>query len=144
MTASQTKCWVSLSLYPTYAATAMDDDFNTATVLGNIFKEIGRANRMMDKGGTDGLATELSYIKTVLTRAAALIGIFRKTPDEYFAEIKARSTLAPEEIERLIKERTEARANKDFARADEIRDELLEKQIVLEDTARGTTWTVKG
>jgi cysteinyl-tRNA synthetase len=123
---------------------AMDDDFNTATVLGNIFKEISRANRLMDKGASENLATELSYIKTVLTRAAGLIGIFRKTPDEYFAEIKGRSTLAAEEVERLIKERDEARAKKDFSRADEIRDELLEKNIILEDTPTGTVWTVKG
>jgi cysteinyl-tRNA synthetase len=122
---------------------AMDDDFNTATVLGNIFKEVGRANRMMDKGGTEKLSEELSYIKAVLTHAAALIGIFRRTPDEYFAEIQGRSSLPAIEIERLIKERKEARANKDFARADEIRDELLENKIVLEDTAQGTTWTVK-
>ena len=123
---------------------AMDDDFNTATVLGNIFKEVSRANRLMDKGSAEGLATELAYIKTVLTRAAALIGIFRKTPDEYFAEIKARSSLPAEEIERLIKERNEARAKKDFSRADKIRDELLEKNIILEDTPAGTVWTVKG
>ena len=123
---------------------AMDDDFNTATVLGNIFKEIGRANRLMDKGTADNLTEELALTRAVLTRASALIGIFTKAPDEYFAEIKGRSTIAPEEIERLIKERTEARAKKDFARSDAIRDELLEKKIILEDTAQGTTWTVKG
>ncbi len=123
---------------------AMDDDFNTATVLGNIFKEIGRANRLMDKGTADNLAEELAVTRALLPRASALIGIFTKTPDEYFAEIKGRSSVPAEEIERLIKERAEARKKKDFARSDEIRDELLEKNIILEDSAKGTTWTVKG
>jgi len=45
---------------------------------------------------------------------------------------------------KLIKERDEARGRKDFKRADEIRAELLEKGVVLEDTAKGTVWTVKG
>ena len=48
--------------------------------------------------------------------------------------------LLDEEIEKLIQERTEARANKDYARSDEIRDELKCQGIILEDTAQGTRW----
>lgn len=58
------------------------------------------------------------------------------------AEIEAEQTI-DEETEKLIKEREEARANKDFARADQIRDELLEKGIELKDTPEGTVWKKK-
>jgi cysteinyl-tRNA synthetase len=53
-------------------------------------------------------------------------------------------TISPEEIERLIAERAQARKNKDWARADEIRKELSEMCVTLEDTPQGTIWRVKG
>lgn len=49
----------------------------------------------------------------------------------------------PHAIEKLIKERNDARAKKDFSLADEIKDELLEKDIILEDTSEGTVWIAK-
>ena len=52
-------------------------------------------------------------------------------------------TLSEEEIQNYIAERKEARAQKDWKRADQIRDELLNKGIVLEDGPQGTTWKVK-
>ncbi len=125
---------------------AMDDDFNTAEVIGNIFKEVGRANRLMDEakasGKHEGLI-DLSYILSMFHEASEFLGIFGRTPEEYFSDKNSRSSVPAQEIEKLIAERNEARKKKDFKRADEIRQGLLEKGIVLEDGANGTTWSVK-
>lgn len=125
---------------------AMDDDFNTAEVIGNIFKEVNRANRALDKARTSGKradATELSFMLFAFREAGSFLGILNKAPEEYFREKNSRSTIPAEEIEGLITERNEARRLKDFKKADEIRDGLLSRGIALEDTSRGTEWTVK-
>ena len=121
---------------------AMDDDFNTAGAVGGIFKEITLANRIMDSGS--GEVEELAMVRGVIQEASRFLGIFAKNPADYFAEIKGRSSVPAEEIERLIVERAVARKRKDFPRADAIRKELLAKGIILEDTPGGTVWTVKG
>ena len=127
---------------------AMDDDFNTAEATGALFKEVTRANRLLDgakDGGlTDDAARELAAIAAAFREAGAILGVFARDPEDYFAEVKGRVSVPADEIERLIAERNEARKKRDFARADGIRAELLEKGIVLEDTPEGTVWTVKG
>ena len=55
-------------------------------------------------------------------------------------QVKVEAGLLDEEIEALIEERNQARKNRDFARSDEIRDQLLGMDIVLEDTRQGTRW----
>ncbi len=127
---------------------AMDDDFNTADAIGNIFKEVTRANKLLDElksGAQDtGQKRELSVINSFFSEAVLILGIFLKKPSEYFKERNSKAALPVEEIERLIKERDAARKNRDFKRADEIRRELLEKGVSLEDTPKGTMWGVKG
>ncbi len=127
---------------------AMDDDFNTAAAIGYIFEETGRANRLMDeaRGGgiTEELKKELPVIMAVFKEAGALLGIFHRTPGEYFDDLKSRVKVPAEDIERLIEERNKARDGKDFKRADAIRDELKEKGIILEDTPKGTVWYPSG
>ncbi len=143
---------------------AMDDDFNTAQVIGSVFKEVNRANRILDenraKGKTEFL--DLSYIVSLFREAGSFLGIFVKKPADYFRErasrkVSLRGTMTTtvtmtgtlttmsreEDIEQLIKKREEARKSRDFKLADEIRDDLLKKGIVLEDTAKGTVWGVK-
>ncbi|OGP20496.1 MAG: cysteine--tRNA ligase [Deltaproteobacteria bacterium GWA2_55_10] len=126
----------------------MDDDFNTAEVIGNLFKEITRMNKAMDEakatGERRGVWEDISGSLAVIREASKFLGIFNKAPVEYFSDRNSRATVKPEEIERLIAERNAARKKKDFARADAIRKELLDKGIVLEDTAKGTLWSVKG
>ncbi len=127
---------------------AMNDDFNTAEVLGSVFKEVTRANTIMDSlkkrpENKKAVGEELNIIRALFKESGTILGTLNRNPDEYFNEIKSQSSVAPEEIERLILERAEARKNKDFARADAVRAELLEQGIVLEDTATGTVWTVK-
>lgn len=126
------------------AIDAMDDDFNTAGAIGLVFKEIATANRILDKEDHSEQGDELALIYAVVTEIARIIGTLDKNPKDYFDAIKGRATVTPEEIERLIEERNTARENKDFARSDEIRDELKDKGIILEDSSKGTVWTVKG
>ncbi|MBI5562729.1 MAG: cysteine--tRNA ligase [Deltaproteobacteria bacterium] len=126
---------------------AMDDDFNAAGVIGTVFSEVTRANRMMDEAASAGKvpsAVELSNSIALFKETAKFLGIFGRTPSEYFAEVKALSSVDAKEVERLIAERNEARRTKDWKRADEIRVGLLEKGVALEDTPKGTIWGVKG
>jgi cysteinyl-tRNA synthetase len=104
---------------------AMDDDFNTPNALAAIFEATARANRAIDTGNADGAA---SLVRTVATLAGVL-GFDLASGDESDAEIDA-----------LVRERDEARAARDFARADEIRADLTARGIKLEDSASGTTW----
>ena len=133
---------------------AMDDDFNTAEVTGTVFKEVTRANKILDEaksgGGGGGVGVtspmfhELSLILSLFREAGKILGTLNERPVDYFAGRKSRVGVPAKEIEGLIRERDDARGRKDFKRADEIRAELLEKGVVLEDTAKGTVWAVKG
>ncbi len=127
---------------------AMDDDFNTALAIGHIFEEVNEANRLMDRaekeGPEDGFGEALSTSLYVIKQSSRFLGLFTRSPEDYFKEMRSRSKLPVEEIERLVKERDEARKRKDFKRADEIREMLKEKGIILEDTPKGTVWSVKG
>jgi cysteinyl-tRNA synthetase len=127
---------------------AMDDDFNTAAAIGRIFEETNRANRLMDEAGATGakdkLKEELPPVMAVFKEAGRFLGIFHRTPREYFDDVRGRVGVPAEEIERLIFERDEARKSKDFKRADAIRDGLKKRGIILEDTPKGTVWYPSG
>ncbi|HCY19605.1 MAG TPA: cysteine--tRNA ligase [Deltaproteobacteria bacterium] len=126
---------------------AMDDDFNTAYTIGRIFDEVNNANRLMDdaiKSGVDRKLKEvLPVIMAIFREMGKILGVFNKTTEEYFQEKKMYLNIPPEEIDKIIATRTEARKNKDFKKADEIRKSLEEKGILLEDTPKGTIWRVK-
>lgn len=122
---------------------SMCDDFNTANAVGNLFELIRTINKSIDKNGwTETLGGALKEIKNF----ANVLGILEKTPDEYLESkrsSKKPGDLTPEEIEILIEERNNARSEKNWNRADQIRNELYEKGIVLEDKPEGTVWKVK-
>ncbi len=126
---------------------AMDDDFNTAGVIGLLFKEVNRANRIMDgmrgKDTSTDARKELALILALFREAGNFLGLFTKDPKEFFNEEKNKAAISTEEIERLIEERNRARKEKDFNRADAIRNQLLENGIELEDHPGGTRWNVK-
>src|SRR5690625_2920671 len=106
---------------------AMDDDFNTANEITVLFDIAKDANVYLEENqtNTEVLAAYAKQMETLLS----VLGI----------ELKEEALL-DEEIDALIEEREEARKAKNYARADEIRDLLKEKQIVLEDTAQGVRW----
>lgn len=121
----------------------MDDDLNTAGAIGIIFEKIKELNRVMDDAGNSPDAhtkEELIEERQNLFKAAAVLGVLENDPSAFLSEIEKPLDIDESVVEDLIKQRTEARAQKDWARADEIRDQLQEMGIILEDGAGGTKW----
>ena len=107
----------------------MDDDFNTANAITVLFELSKTANYyLMEK------TTSSKVIKKFLEEFEQLFDVLglKLTTNE--------AELLDEEIEQLIAKRNEARKNRDFKTADEIRDQLKEMKIILEDTPQGTRW----
>ena len=115
---------------------AMDDDFNTPKALAVLFELAREINKAIANNG-QGLANILGAI---LKKLASSLGLLEGS----LASISPQTSLAiPEqEIKALIDERLAAKADKNWARADEIRDELLKQGIRLKDGPEGTTWDV--
>jgi cysteinyl-tRNA synthetase len=112
---------------------ALDDDLNTAEALAAIFEFVREANTALDHG--DFLS---------LNRAGALAVL--EDFDAFFDVLKPSSSaggLSDADVEKLIAERTAAKKGRDFARADQIRAQLLEQGIILEDTKDGIRWKRK-
>ncbi|NCF26861.1 MAG: cysteine--tRNA ligase [Gammaproteobacteria bacterium] len=111
---------------------ALEDDLDTRQALAVLF-ELRRAARRADS--VDDRAT----IKKKLVACAGMLGIGQQDPNDWLLE-RFGQVEDVEEIERLVAERDEARHTRDFAKADRIRDALVERGIVLEDGASGTRW----
>ena len=109
---------------------AMDDDFNTPVALAVLFELARELNKADNK----------SVLAATLKQLAAIMGLLQDDPDS-FLKGGASDGLAEAEIEQLIEARKTAKANKDWAQADSIRDQLKVQGIVLEDVAGGkTSW----
>lgn len=105
---------------------SMDDDLNTADAVSKVYELIRYANTFNEN-------TDLKVVKgavKLLSDFASVLGLLYKEEDDNLDE----------KVEKLIKEREEARKNKDFKRADEIRDALKEMNIELKDTRNGVVW----
>ncbi|WP_394191279.1 cysteine--tRNA ligase [Paenisporosarcina quisquiliarum] len=107
---------------------SMDDDFNTANGIAALFELSSLANTYLMEAHTE--ANVLENFMSTLKELAGVLGV----------EMDVQKEVLDEEIDALIEERIQARQNKDFARADEIRDQLKEMNILLEDTAQGIRW----
>lgn len=107
--------------------TAMDDDFNTADAISVIFEFVKFINIEAKEDSSKEL---LESFQKTLNNLAEVLGIILEQKEE----------ILDEEIEKLIAERQAARKEKNFARADEIRDILWEKGIILKDTREGVQW----
>lgn len=106
---------------------AMEDDFNTADAIAAVFELVKFANSNSSAGNT---AEYLNALKAKITTLTDVLGLITEKEAE----------MLDEEIENLIAQRQQARKDRDFAKADEIRDTLLAKGIVLEDTREGVRW----
>ena len=106
---------------------SMEDDFNTADALAAIFELVKFANTNVTEKSSAAFADALF---SQLVKLADVLGL----------KVIKKEEILDKEIEALIEERQEARKAKNFARADEIRDELLEKGIILKDTREGVKW----
>ena len=128
---------------------AMDDDFNTAAAYANLFAIMKYLNTVIsDKKMDVNLKSNvLKAIKDEVIRLYNILAIFEEQPDDFMNDLKnkylSKLNVSIEDINNLIKERQEAKANKDYARADEIRNDLDAKGIVLLDSKDGTTWNIK-
>ena len=121
----------------------MDDDFNTAGAVGLVFEKIKEMNRIMDSLEDipdKRILNQLKEERAGLFKVAGVLGILNGNPDEFFANVSESEEVDPAEVEEMIRARSEARSEKDWARADAIRKELLEMGVVLEDGPQGTTW----
>ncbi len=114
--------------YETKFDEAMDHDLNTADAISAIFELVKFANTTAKENASGAYASEL---KKLILKLGDVMGLILEDKEE----------VLDEEVERLIEERQQARKNKDFARADEIRDELAGMGIQLKDTREGVKWS---
>lgn len=113
---------------------AMDDDFNTPEALAVMFDLV----RELNVSRADKAANVARLASTLRTLGDAL-GILQLDPEAYFKG-ESSDGLSNDEIDQLVKDRTDARANKAWAESDRIRDLLLEQGITLDDSKEGTSW----
>ncbi|MDX1796635.1 MAG: cysteine--tRNA ligase [Hydrogenovibrio sp.] len=115
--------------YETDFFAAMNDDFNTPQAIAVLFELAKEVNK-----------TKSDALAALLKKLANQIGLLEQTAEAFFKSQPSSSELSDDAIQALIDERAEARKNKDFARSDEIRDQLLDQGIELLDSAEGTSW----
>ncbi|MGI6070251.1 MAG: cysteine--tRNA ligase [Blautia sp.] len=106
---------------------AMDDDFNTADAIAAIFEMVKFGNTHVTENSSREFAGQ---VKEGIVRLSDILGLI----------VEKKAEILDGDIEALIEERQAARKVKNFARADEIRDQLLEQGIILEDTREGVKW----
>jgi cysteinyl-tRNA synthetase len=137
---------------------ALENDLNTAEAKAPVFELVRAANTAMDQG--QFLAGDREAILAVLKDFDAVFDVIEDRDaepsrralawaeqagrmDEVAPELVARQALSDEQVEALVAERTQAKKRREFARADQIRNELAEKGIVIEDSKDGVRWKRK-
>ena len=117
----------------------MDDDFNTPEALAVLFEMAREVNRSKQESPEQApkLAAELKHL-------GAILGLLQQAPQTFLQGTQQQGMpLSESEIEAKITQRIEAKANKDFASADAIRDELAALGIILKDSREGTSWVLE-
>ena len=115
---------------------AMQDDFNVPSALAALFE----ISKLINLAKENRDLKEATILGTTLVNLSEPLGILQQKAEDYF---QLGAVLSNEEIESMIDRRNKARDDKDFGLSDKIRDSLLEKGIILEDTDKGTTWKVQ-
>jgi cysteinyl-tRNA synthetase len=131
---------------------AMDDDFNSPRALAVLFDASRAINRLSGPGVSKKSIPNAEILAAIRgeidTLSKKVLGILTEDPLAFQDKIRKSGLIqlgmTEEEIQSMIDARAEARKAKDFAKGDEIRDELAQKGILLEDSAGGTTWKLKG
>ena len=113
--------------YVTRFDEAMDDDLNTADAISVIFELVKYANTSVSAENSRAF---IKAVRDEILELGDVLGLILENKDDLLAE----------EIEKMIEERQAARKAKDFAKADEIRNKLLDMGIVLLDTREGVKW----
>jgi cysteinyl-tRNA synthetase len=121
----------------------MDDDFNTPKALALVFDEVRSLNRLLDEKKHGGIAVRTAALKMM----CGVLGLLQHSPEVFFSRKKNRwlnrEGLSGEQIERWIMERDQARKERKWEEADRIRQSLMERGILVEDTPGGTEWKVR-
>ena len=140
----------AIEAFPSRFEEAMDDDFNTAQALGYFYDLQRHLHSLLDisKGHpTEEVTLMLKQGLNHFSRIGWVFGLFQEAPETYLSEEREkglkRLKLSEGEILHFIEERNIARKEKNWKRADEIRNELLSKGIILEDTPSGTNWKLR-
>ncbi|XID75835.1 cysteine--tRNA ligase [Alkanindiges sp. WGS2144] len=119
---------------------AMSDDFNTPEALAVLFELVRDINRALQAGQ----AGEAGHLAAVLKYLGSILGLLQQAPQQFLhSSADAQDgddNLSDTDIQAAIEARHQAKVNKQYAEADRIRKELLEKGIILEDSKAGTTW----
>ena len=143
-------CHRAIESFQTRFEEAMDDDFNTAQALGYFYELQTHLNSLLSlsKGNpTEEITSLLKQGLDHFSKIGWVFGLFREDPGDYIARQRKEGlkklNFTEEEILRSIEERNLARKGKNYKRADEIRNDLLSKGIVLEDTPSGPNWKLK-
>lgn len=112
---------------------ALLDDLNTPIAISELHKLSKELNK------AEG--AEKARLKGLILQASELLGLLQQSPEQWFTSTAGSDEgMAAEEIEAMIAERVQAKLDKNYARADEIRKQLLEQGVVLEDSREGTKW----
>ena len=112
---------------------ALLDDMNTPEAIAALHAAASTLNKSADP-------QEIAMAKAELTVGGRLLGILDADPEAWFTDAVGEDVLAAEKIDALIEERSAAKASREFQRADQIRDDLEAKGVVLEDGPDGTQW----
>jgi cysteinyl-tRNA synthetase len=121
-----------LSPYAERFANAMDDDFNTPVALAVLFELVGEVHRQSDSARASAALT--------LKHLAGVLGLLQESPEIYLRGEQGQGGLDDAAIQALVDERLAARAARDFAKSDTLRDVLAQHGVVLEDVAGGSRW----
>ncbi|SFI21509.1 cysteine--tRNA ligase [Nitrosomonas sp. Nm34] len=110
---------------------AMNDDFNTAEAIAILFDLAGEINR-----------TSNAQLAALLKALGGTLGLLQQNPQAYLQNLHSaeKNLFSQQAIEQMIQQRLEARKNRDFVQADNIRKQLAAAGIILEDSVQGTTW----
>jgi cysteinyl-tRNA synthetase len=115
----------------------MDDDFNTPEAFSVMFEMVKEINKHKFKD--QAYANQLGAL---LVRLGESLGLLQNEPSE-FLRSGVSIEVDSKEIERMLAAREQARADKDWQRADEIRDKLTAMKVVVEDNAEGSSWRIE-
>lgn len=129
---------------------AMDDDFNSVAAIANLYNIFKYSNNIIKtakKSNKQIIANTLSKIIKDLNEVYIILGLFEQEPEDFILEIREKYlkklNIDKEYINNKITERAEAKKIKDFETADNIRNDLEAKGIILKDTINGTVWDLK-
>ena len=142
-----TEEWAAL---PKAFDAALEDDINTAQALGQVFAQVRLVNRLLEDKALRAAEAGRDLLQEFLARAQEWdkrLGLFGQAPQAFLADLRsqraARGKIDVARVEELMLARQEARASKDFARSDSLRQEILDLGVSVRDTPEGQVWDLE-